>query len=128
MHSSPPRSENLDLVVSFHSNEIGLLLAQRVQEEDQGSGLLLQAVCHRPERRIRIFRREGTQLYDFNTYINNPNPIDLYGIETEWQTHFWYLPKPFNGLVLNVNYTHIFSKASYPRSIARRPCTMRRAT
>ena len=58
----------------------------------------------------------GTQLYRLNTYINNPIPIDLYGIETEWQTHFWYLPRPFNGLVLNINYTHIFSEASYPRS------------
>jgi hypothetical protein len=55
-------------------------------------------------------------LWAVNTYINNPNVIDLYGIETEWQTHFWYLPKPFDGLVLNINYTHIFSEASYPRT------------
>ncbi len=59
----------------------------------------------------------GKQLYTFNTYINNPMPIDLWGIETEWQTHFWYLPKPFDGLVLNFNYTHIFSEANYPRTI-----------
>ena len=32
-------------------------------------------------------------------------------------THFWYLPKPFDGLVLNLNYTHIFSEAGYPRTI-----------
>jgi hypothetical protein len=44
-------------------------------------------------------------------------PVDLWGIESEWQTNFWYLPKPFDGLLLNVNYTHIFSEASYPRSI-----------
>jgi hypothetical protein len=59
----------------------------------------------------------GNQLFTFNTYINNPNTIDLYGLETEWQTHFWYLPKPFDGLVLNINYTHIFSEAKYPRSV-----------
>jgi hypothetical protein len=55
-------------------------------------------------------------LYEFNTYINNPNRINIYGVETEWQTHFWYLPQPFTGIVLNFNYTHIFSEAKYPKS------------
>ena len=57
------------------------------------------------------------QVFEFNTYINNPIPIDVYGIETEWQTHFWYLPQPFTGLVLNINYTHIFSEANYPKGV-----------
>lgn len=38
------------------------------------------------------------------------------GVELNWQTHFWYLPGLFSGLVLNVNYTHIFSQAKYPRT------------
>ena len=33
-----------------------------------------------------------------------------YGFEIEWQTHFWYLPSVLSGLVLNVNYTHIYSE------------------
>ena len=57
-----------------------------------------------------------SQLFEFNTYINNSIPIDVLGIETDWQTHFWYLPAPFSGIVLNINYTHIFSEASFPRS------------
>ncbi len=52
-------------------------------------------------------------------------PIDLWGIETEWQTHFWYLPKPFDGLVLNFNYTHIFSEASIPAASSTPPMTMK---
>ena len=51
------------------------------------------------------------------TYINNPNRVDLWGVELDWQTHFWYLPDPFKGLVLNVNYTHVFSEAKYPQTI-----------
>ena len=35
-------------------------------------------------------------------------------MEFEWQTHFWYLPDPLKGLVLNINYTRVFSEGKYP--------------
>ena len=112
----PATSENLDLVVAIHSNEIGLLsfngFKKKIKDLVFFSHTYVSDLSKYPD-----LPQAGRQLYTFNTYINNPIPIDLYGIETEWQTHFWYLPKPFDGLVLNVNYTHIFSEASYPRSI-----------
>ncbi len=37
--------------------------------------------------------------------INNPEPAFSQGIEIDWQGAFIYLPKPFNGIVLNANYT-----------------------
>ncbi len=49
--------------------------------------------------------------------INNKFPAELYGLELEWQTHFWYLPGVLKGLILNINYTHTFSEAKYPRTI-----------
>jgi TonB-dependent receptor len=111
----PATSENLDLVVSFHSNEIGLLaltgFKKRIKDLVFFSTTYISDLSKYPE-----LPQGGTQLYTFNSYINNPMPVDLWGIETEWQTHFWYLPKPFDGLVLNINYTHIFSEAKYPRS------------
>jgi TonB-dependent receptor len=111
----PATSENLDLVVSFHSNEIGLVslnaFKKRITDLIFFSRLFTTDLSAYPD-----LPQGGTQLLKLNTYINNPIPIDLYGIETEWQTHFWYLPRPFNGLVLNINYTHIFSEASYPKS------------
>jgi hypothetical protein len=55
-----------------------------------------------------------TKGFGLTTFINNPNRVDVYGIETEWQTNLWWLPQPLNGLVINVNYTHIFSGATYP--------------
>ncbi|MCL4540009.1 MAG: TonB-dependent receptor [Bacteroidetes bacterium] len=59
------------------------------------------------------------------TYINNPYPIDDYGVEFDWQTHLWYLPGPLSGLVLSANYTHIFSSAKYLNTyeIAHTPTT-----
>ena len=43
-----------------------------------------------------------------------------WGIELDWQTHFWYLPGALSGLVLNVNYTHVSSNAEYPYTDARK--------
>ncbi|MBP1648575.1 MAG: TonB-dependent receptor [Bacteroidetes bacterium] len=112
---NPARSENLDLVVSFHSNEIGLLaingFKKRIRDLVFFSRTYTNNLSNFPE-----LPQSGTQLFEFNTYINSPIPIDLWGIETEWQTNFWYLPRPFDGLILTVNYTHIFSEGSYPRS------------
>jgi TonB-dependent receptor len=47
------------------------------------------------------------------TYVNNPNPAYIKGLELEWQTYFWYLPKPFNVLVLSANYTRTWSDMDY---------------
>jgi TonB-dependent receptor len=111
----PATSENLDLVVSFMSNEIGLLSVNGFKKTIKD----LVFFTHTYTSDLSKFPelpQGGSQIYTFNTYINNPNPVDLWGIETEWQTHFWYLPKPFDGLVMNLNYTHIFSEAKYPKS------------
>jgi TonB-dependent receptor len=43
-------------------------------------------------------------------YINNEHKATYQGFELDWQTHFWYLPSIFKGMVLNVNYTLIDSK------------------
>jgi TonB-dependent receptor len=113
---TPAKSENLDLVVAFISNEIGLLsfngFKKKIKDLVFFTHTYTADLSKWPE-----LPQGGSQLYGLNTYINSPIPIDLYGLETEWQTHFWYLPKPFDGLVLNLNYTHIFSEASYPRTI-----------
>jgi hypothetical protein len=55
-----------------------------------------------------------------NTFVNNSHRAKDYGVEVDWQTHFWYLPAPFSGLVLGVNYTHIFSEAVYPYTVIQR--------
>jgi len=111
----PATSENLDFVVSFHSNEVGLLslngFKKRIKNLVFFSHTYLTDLSKYPD-----LPQGSQQLFTFNTYVNNPRAIDLYGIEAEWQTHLWYLPKPFDGLVLNVNYTHIFSEASYPKT------------
>lgn len=111
----PATSENFDVVASVFMNEIGLFsvngFKKRIKDLIFSSHTYVTGLSVYPDL------PQGTQqLFEFNTYINNPIPIDVIGLETEWQTHFWYLPAPFSGIVFNINYTHIFSEASYPRS------------
>ena len=111
----PARSENFDIVASVYTNELGLLTVngfkKRIEDLIFFSHTYISDLSPYPD-----LPQSTTQLYEFNTYINNPVPIDVLGLETEWQTHFWFLPEPFNGIVFNINYTHIFSEASYPRT------------
>lgn len=116
----PATSENFDAMVSFYSNEIGLFSVGGFKKRIKD--LIFTSITYPnypddyasyPELVADIDKKVGYSLY---TYINNPLPIDVLGIETEWQTNFWYLPQPFNGLVLNINYTHIFSEAEYPKT------------
>jgi TonB-dependent receptor len=111
----PATSENLDFVAALHSNEIGLFTVDVFRKKIKDLIFFYQTWATNVDQYPELPPLHNT-LIQFNTYINNPKVIDLYGVETEWQTHFWYLPQPFTGLVLNLNYTHIFSQAVYPKS------------
>jgi TonB-dependent receptor len=112
----PITSENLDFVVALHSNEIGLLsfnaFRKRIQDLVLFSTRYLTNLSEFPD-----LPQNPGPLYQLSTYVNSKIPVELYGLETEWQTNFWYLPGILSGLVLNVNYTHIFSEAKYPKAI-----------
>ena len=115
----PAKSENYDLQLSVYNNAVGLftfggflkhindfVFFNRSNITNQRDYPGLYDIPQYP-----LLNVKG---YTINTYINNPNRVDLWGIESDWQTHFWYLPGVLSGLVLNVNYTHVFSKAEYP--------------
>jgi TonB-dependent receptor len=113
----PELSENYDLIVSFHSNKLGLLSVGPFYKkitnfvfENQFS--LKEGSPYAPDSLGYPSAIAGYTLYFFR---NNPYPAYVKGFETEWQTSFYYLPRPFNGLVLNLNYTYIDSKMDYVR-------------
>ncbi len=108
----PALSHNYDLGVSVYNNSIGLIAVDPFLKRIDNLIFSQSSYITNPSAYLGI--PSYTEGYAISTYINNPYPVDLWGIETEWQTHFWYLPSPFNGLVLNINYTHIFSRAKYP--------------
>jgi outer membrane receptor for ferrienterochelin and colicin len=113
----PAHSTNYDAVLSVYSNSIGLVtidgFLKHISDLIFSSSEYVSNPANYPG--IPPGTKIGTLI---STYINNPYKVDLYGIELDWQTHLWYLPKVLSGLVLSANYTHIFSSAKYPLSVA----------
>jgi len=115
---NPTRSTNYDAYASFYDNSIGLLTAgvflKRITDLIYPWNFYVSdsaaAIYYPPY----LSSTPPTGSYNILTYVNDKYRIDDWGLEFDWQTHFWYLPHPFDGLVLNVNFTHIFSKAQYP--------------
>ncbi|HTY39445.1 MAG TPA: TonB-dependent receptor [Bacteroidota bacterium] len=121
----PSRSTNYDAYLSFYDNSIGLLTVGGFLKQIDNliyswsfyvSGA--SALPYYPPSLVSGATPQG--VYNVTTFVNNPYQVKDYGLEVDWQTHFWYLPRPFDGLVLNVNYTHVFSKAQYPYTDARK--------
>ncbi len=110
----PQLSTNYDAYLSMYGNEVGLLTIGGFYKDIKDL----------------VYMREGRKLLDpvsegyeanwkgltLNAPENSPFKTEVYGAEIEWQTNFRWLPSPFNGIVLNINYTHIWSETKYPRS------------
>jgi TonB-dependent receptor len=113
----PQISHNFDAYLSLYSNKIGLL---------SGGGFY-------KDIKDLIYMRNGHKILDatkegfpanwkgliLNSPENNPRKTEVYGLEFEWQSNLLWLPEPFNSLVINVNYAHVWSKTSYPISFVK---------
>ncbi len=115
----PTHSTNYDLYLSFYDNSIGLFTVGGFWKNI--SDLIYpwtfyvsgkDAIQYYPYSLLGSTTPSGT--YQINTTVNDSAVINDYGIEVDWETHFWYLPGILSGLVLGANYSHIFSKAEYP--------------
>jgi len=119
----PAHSKNWDAAISTYDKYVGLfsvsgfykdvydLILQSTiyYQQPQGSddpGYPLPAGLNIPTSWLR------SNSFQIDTYTNNPAVAIYKGYELEWQTHFWYLPSIFQGLVLNVNYTRIYSQTN----------------
>jgi outer membrane receptor protein involved in Fe transport len=117
----PARSHNFDVQTSVFDNSIGLFSVGGFLKEIDD--LMFWQSTHITDPKLYAGLPNDTKLkgYTLYTAYNNPNRVNVWGFESEWQTHFWYLPGPLSGLVLNVNYTHIFSQAKYPLVVTHVP-------
>lgn len=115
----PSRSTNYDIYFSFYNNTLGLFTIGGFLK--QIDNLIYpwtfhvsgdQVIQYLPMSLIETYNSKST--YHISTFVNDSYRIDNYGMELDWQTHFWYLPDPLSGLVFSINYTHIFSEAEYP--------------
>ncbi len=115
---APALSKNLDANFTFYSRKLGLVtIGGFMKTIDDVFYSQPTQITNIPDTIVRNrfptekFASLAQGITDY--YINNPNPAYLKGLEAEWQSNLTYLPFPFNGLVLNVNYTHVWSETNY---------------
>jgi TonB-dependent receptor len=123
----PAQAYNHDLLLTLHSNSIGLLSVGGFYKEVKNFAYSTSYKLYSKS----VYDRFGITGLDslnsfapfltpadagatLNTYINSRYKAYVKGIETDFETRFWYLPAPFNGIVLGINYTHIWSNTKYP--------------
>lgn len=110
------KSKNFDASLSIYQNKVGLLTFSAFSKEiddliTKASFNLIEGQNILPGL---VIEEAGSSAPGVSTFINLPETSLLTGYEIDWQTNFWYLPSLFKGLVLNINYTHINSEATYP--------------
>jgi TonB-dependent receptor len=117
----PAKSQNHDLMFTFYSNHLGLFsiggFYKEIENFAYSTQYKLRAYPLPGFKSISDFAymgnppRDGATLY---TFINNQKLAFVKGVEFDFQTRFWYLPFPLDGLLIGLNYTHISSSTSYP--------------
>lgn len=117
----PAKSFNHDAMITFHDNYLGLLSVgafyKEIENFTYSTNYRLRQKPQPGFDSVGTYAtlgsppKDGAMLY---TYLNNSKLAFVRGIEFDFQTRFWYLPFPLDGLLLGFNYTHINSKAYYP--------------
>jgi TonB-dependent receptor len=118
----PAEAYNHDLMFTIHSSDVGLLSVGGFYKTISNFSYFAQYALlpstdtiAAPYESYEKYASIGAHSQStINTYFNNPYKAYLKGIETDFQTRLWYLPAPFDGIVLSVNYTHIWSTTLYP--------------
>ncbi|MDI6401337.1 TonB-dependent receptor [Balneolaceae bacterium ANBcel3] len=115
----PAEALNHDISLSIYTNRLGLITISGFHKKIEN------LIWHHsyPD----ADRMDGSKMVDFDyssdhvrgvptmhTSLNNENDAFFYGAEIDLQTNFWWLPRPLDGLVLNVNYSRIKSEMDYP--------------
>ncbi|MEJ5352319.1 MAG: TonB-dependent receptor [Melioribacteraceae bacterium] len=122
----PTVINNYDAAIYLYSNKIGLFTLsgfyKKMKDVFYQSRIYYQNLKYFNANFIDSAAFRAVSIKDLpepseliTVYLNNPNPGYVRGFEVEWQSNFWYLPKPFNSIVLGINYTRTWSSMEYLR-------------
>jgi len=105
-----------DLQFTFHNSKIGLFSLTGFNKT------VVNKLWSRSYKRIQgepiphpVFK--DADLVNMTVYENHPYEIMLRGLEVEWQTSFWYLPKPLSFFTLSTNYTYTHGESPNPYTV-----------
>jgi len=109
----PAITQNYDVNVSVYNNHIGLFSAGYFYKKIDD--LIVPITYYTKDRSVinNRYPLSESVLTDIDTWTNLEDPSYVDGFELDWQTHFWYLPSPLNGLVFSINYTKMYSESYY---------------
>lgn len=114
----PATSLNHDLMITLHSGELGLLSVgafyKTISDFSYGIQYPLYPYSTAPGYDTLAQVPGAAQGTPVTTFYNNPYKAFIKGVEADFETRLWYLPDPFSGIVLSVNYTHLQSNTFYP--------------
>ncbi len=117
----PAHAYNSDLIFTFHTNELGLFTIggfyKEVRDFTYSTNYPLYTTAPAGIKTVNDFNIDGSipvKGANLFTYMNTPFLAYVRGIEVDYQTRFWFMPFPFNGITLGLNYTKMSSSARYP--------------
>ncbi|MEN8230482.1 MAG: carboxypeptidase-like regulatory domain-containing protein [Bacteroidota bacterium] len=107
----PQTNSNYDIYFSFYTGKTGLFTVGAFYKKLTDQVLAYSVKIIEPEEWDLPESFKGK---NYTIPKNNEWPGYVQGLELDWQTHFSYLPKPFNGILLNMNLTYMQSETRYP--------------
>lgn len=115
----PTRSWNYDAYGSFYDPIFGLFTVGYFYKKIDGAIVTVEQFIDSQEKADNLglpetFYKDLGYVGRILTMPLNSGQTTVQGVELDLQTNFAYLPWPFNGLVLNINYTRLWSKTPYP--------------
>ncbi len=101
-----------DAQFTFHADKLGLLSLTGFYKTVENK------IWQRSYQRIKgdplVEPFPDAAMVNMTIWENHPYEANIQGVEVEWQTSFFYLPKPFNFFTLYANYTYSHSETTYP--------------
>jgi TonB-dependent receptor len=110
----PAVSENFDANFTFFTSNMGLItIGGYMKTIDDIFYKQATQIKNLPDSTLSAQFPKSMQGNQIDYYLNSPFAAYVKGLEVEWQSNFSWLPAPFNGIVLNANYSHVWSETTY---------------
>ncbi len=97
---------NYDLGVSYYSGLVGLITINGFYKK------LTDITYHQSSFILDPKSREYG--FSLSMPVNALHPTEVYGFEIDLQTNLRFLPSPFDGIVIDVNYTRLYGYTYFP--------------
>jgi len=114
----PAHAFNHDVIFSFHTNKLGLFSVGGFYKTIKDFTFYTQYQLHETMPpgldSLGSFQPRPQDNATLYTYMNTPYDSYVKGVELDFQSRFWYMPFPLNGVVFGINFTYAESEATYP--------------